>query len=155
MLRLNDEELQKIYAQAVAEYPAECCGILTVGKEGGHSQVHPCRNIQDRLHRENPGEYPRTSRTAYYIDPGEFYRILSAAQRAGGEISGFYHSHIDCDAYFSAEDQERAMAWGEPAYPQAVYLVVSVSDRQVKGYKCFAWDAAQRDFAEVELETRG
>lgn len=152
MLRLKREDLQKIYAQAGAEYPAECCGVLTAAGEGGCSQVHPCQNIQDRLHQENPREYPRDSRIAYYLDPGELYRILADAQRAGSEISGFYHSHIDCDAYFSAEDRQRAMAWGEPAYPQAVYLVLSVWGRQVKGYRCFAWDAGKRDFAEVELE---
>ena len=64
---------------------------------------------------------------------------------------GFYHSHIDCEAYFSAEDKERAVVWDEPAYADAVYLVLSVYERQVKAYKCFAWDETGRDFAEVDL----
>ena len=152
MVRLAKKDLENICAQATEEYPAECCGVLTVGGEGGESRVHSCENIQERLHAENPGQFPRDARTAYYIDPQELYNIISAAEKAGGQVSGFYHSHIDCEAYFSDEDKERAVVWDEPAYPEAVYLVVSVCDREVKGYKCFAWDEGQRDFVEVTLE---
>jgi hypothetical protein len=44
------------------------------------------------------------------------------------------------------------MVWDEPAYPEAVYLVASVYERRVKGYKCFAWDEEKRDFVEVGLD---
>jgi len=155
MQQIRKQELQRIYAQAVEEYPAECCGVLTTGPHGGPSQVHPCKNIQDRLHAEDPEKYPRDEGIAYYIDPGELYEIISAAEKAGGKVSGFYHSHIDCQAYFSEEDKERAMVWDEPAYPEAMYLVVSVCDREVKGYKCFAWDGEKADFIEAELQEVG
>ena len=151
MLQLGKQELETIYTQAAEEYPAECCGVLTRGGEEGNARVHPCENIQDRLHAEDPDQYPRDARIAYYMDPQELYNTISAAEKAGGGVAGFYHSHIDCEAYFSAEDKERAMVWDEPAYPEAVYLVVSVYDRTVKGYKCFAWDEGRRDFVEVEL----
>ena len=72
-------------------------------------------------------------------------------EKEGGAVSGFYHSHVDCEAYFSAEDKERAMAWDEPAYPEAIYLVVSVYGDDPRGSKAFAWDAAQTDFVEVEI----
>jgi len=151
MLELKKSDLDKVYAQAAAEYPDECCGILTVGADGGAAQVHICENIQDRLHTEDPERYPRQARIAYFIDPQELYNIISAAEKAGGRVVGFYHSHIDCEAYFSAEDKERAVVWDEPAYADAVYLVLSVYERQVKAYKCFAWDETGRDFAEVDL----
>ena len=151
MLQLTKDDLDKIYAQAEAEYPDECCGILTAGPEGGAAQVHVCENIQNRLHAEDPQRYPREARTAYFIDPQELYNIVSAAEKAGGSVAGFYHSHIDCEAYFSDEDKERAVVWDEPAYPDAVYLVLSVYERRVKGYKCFAWDEGARDFVEVDL----
>ena len=152
MVCLSKQDLDKIYTQAAAEYPAECCGVLTAPAGGGRSRSHLCENIQDRLHAEDPQQYPRDARTAYYIEPQELYNIISTAEKSGGSVSGFYHSHIDCEAYFSAEDKERAMVWDELAYPEAVYLVASVYDRQVKGYKCFAWDEEQRDFVEVDLE---
>ena len=157
MLKLKRKALEKLYAQAQAEYPAECCGILTLGAGEDCSQAHPCQNIQDRLHAENAADYPRTARTAYFIDPRELSRLIGAAEKTGGRISGFYHSHIDCPAYFSEEDQRRAMTMmgDEPDFPEAAYLVLSVDQGQVQGYKCFAWDEGQRDFAEVGLDVVG
>ncbi len=144
--------MKSIVQHAEAQHPAECCGILTAGRNSQLSQVHPCENIQDRLHQEDPTRFPRDSRIAYYIDSQEQFRIISAAQCQGGRVSGFYHSHVDCDAYFSDEDKERAMVWGEPAFPDAVYLVVSVFGEGVRDHKAFAWDEDERDFTEVGVE---
>lgn len=155
MLKLRLQELQQIYQQALEEYPAECCGILTADAPGAPSVVHRCRNIQEELHAKDPAQYPRDARIAYFIDPGELFRIVSDAEKSGGLVSGFYHSHIDCDAYFSAEDKERAMAWDEPAYPEAAYLVISVYGDEVRGHKAFAWDASAADFVEVETLVEG
>ncbi|MBM3279523.1 MAG: Mov34/MPN/PAD-1 family protein [Candidatus Handelsmanbacteria bacterium] len=154
MLRLRRKDLNRLEAQALAEYPAECCGILTQGPEEEVAQIHACRNIQDQLHAENPADFARTSRTAYFIDPRELTRIIGAAERAGGRAAGFYHSHIDCPAYFSEEDKRRAMTMmgDEPDYPDAAYLVLSIDQQQVQPHKCFAWDQGGRNFAEVELE---
>ncbi len=116
------------------------------------SRVHSCVNVQNRLHQEDPQRYPRDARIAYFIDSQEQFRIISAAEREGGWISGFYHSHVGCDAYFSDEDKERAMVWDEPGYPHAVYLVVSVFGDGVRGHRAFAWDEGRRDFIEAEVE---
>ena len=153
-LRLSQQEMRQISLHAEADHPAECCGLLTTARGSSLSRVHPCENIQNRMHQEDPTRYPRNSRIAYFIDPQEQYRIISAAEREGGRISGFYHSHIDCDAYFSEEDKERAMVWDEPAYPDAVYLVISVFGDGVRGHKAFAWDGESRDFTEVDVEAR-
>ena len=150
MLTLSEPDLARIWAQAVAEYPAECCGVVTA-RDGAEVQVHPCVNIQDRLHAEDPEAHPRDARTAYYIEPQELYDIITGAERDGRQLWGFYHSHIDCPAYFSEEDTERATVWDEPAYPDAAWLVVSVQDGKASGHRCFAWDEASRDFGEVEL----
>ena len=153
MLKLKRKALDPVSAQALAEYPAECCGILSLGAGAEYSEAHACQNIQDRLHDENPVDYPRTARTAYFIDPSEWTRIITTVERAGGQISGFYHSHIDCPAYFSEEDKKRAMTMmgDEPDFPDAAYLVLSVAQGKVQASKCFAWDEGGRDFAEVEL----
>ena len=140
--------------QAEAEYPAECCGVLVAVPGEAALRVHPCRNVQGMLHAQDPVQYPRDARRAYNIDPGELYRVLSATDAEGSEVAGVYHSHVDVEAYFSAEDRERALALlgEEPAYPDVMHLVVSVRDRRFRNYRCFAWDAARRDFVEVALE---
>ena len=155
MLKIDRDGLEEICAQAVEEYPAECCGILSAAADSALSQPHRCENIQDRLHAEDPEQYPRDARIAYFIDHGEQYRIIAAAERAGGRVTGFYHSHIDCGAYFSDEDCERTMVWDEPAYPEAVYLVVSVHADGVRGHKAFLWHEASRTYREVEVEVVG
>ena len=151
-MRISKQDLQNIFAQAVAEYPGECCGIITKSGKSGELTVHHCENIQNRLHAEDPVKFPRDARIAYYIDPQQLFDIVTGAEKDGGGVFSVFHSHIDCEAYFSDEDKERAMVWDEPIFPDAVYLVVSVVDRQVKSQKCFAWDAEVADFAEVELD---
>ena len=152
MLRVSRGQARRICEQAMKEYPGECCGILTARPGGDGIEVHPCRNVQNDLHERDPAQYPRDSRTAYFIDPGELFRIVNAAERAGGRVAGFYHSHIDCDAYFSEEDKARAMAWDEPAYPDAVYLVISVYGDGVRACRGFAWEPDHSDYDEVEIQ---
>jgi proteasome lid subunit RPN8/RPN11 len=151
MLTIRASDLEAIYHQAKEEYPGECCGILTVGAGGSVSTLHKCQNIQDELHAKDPEQHPRDSRIAYFIDPGQLFKIVRGAEKEGGGVSGFYHSHVDCDAYFSDEDKERAMFFDEPAYPDAVYLVVSVYGDEARGNKAFAWNEEQSDFVEVEI----
>ena len=151
-MQISKADLNTIFDQAVEEYPAECCGIITRVGRGGDLAVHRCDNVQNRLHGEDPVKFPRDARIAYYIDPQQLYDIVSGAEKEGGGVASVYHSHIDCEAYFSDEDKERAMVWDEPIFPDAVYLVVSVVDGKVKSQKCFAWDAGDGDFAEVELD---
>ncbi len=151
-MKIRRADLEKIYTQAREEYPDECCGILTAVDVDSPSQVHRCRNIQNELHAKDPEQYPREARIAYFIDPQELFQVVSGAQKAGGVVTGFYHSHIDCDAYFSDEDKERAMAWDEPAYPDAVYVVVAVYGDGVRVTRAFGWDEERREFIGVELD---
>ena len=154
MLTIPEKQWRRICRQAVDEYPGECCGILT-SRAGSALVVHPCRNIQDEMHERDPTRYPRDSRIAYFMDPGELLRVVNGAEKEGGQVAGFYHSHIDCDAYFSEEDKAQAMAWDEPAYPEAVYLVVSVYREGVRGHRAFSWNPRRSDFGEVAVQIRG
>jgi len=148
MLRLTGDNWARICDHARRDYPAECCGIITRSKDGG-CDVRPCANIQDRLHEREPDRHPRDSRTAYRMDDLEVFRALDEAERSGRALVGFYHSHIDCDAYFSEEDRTAALFGEGPAYPGAVYLVLSVYGREVKGQRAFAWDEGSKGFQEV------
>ena len=159
MLRIRQADLITIHRQACAEYPHECCGVLTTAATASAAVAHPCTNIQQQRHEACPGDYPRNARKAYLIDPQESFNIVSAADRGDCQVVGFYHSHIDCEAYFSAEDRRRAMTFGdEPDYPGAVYVVLSVRgpetghpQARVVDQKAFAWETDTRDFAAVEL----
>jgi proteasome lid subunit RPN8/RPN11 len=145
---LTPDEVERIHAQAVAEYPAESCGVLLT--RGAERRLLPCRNVQNELHARDPERYPRDARTAYYIDPVDLLRI-GRLEGEGFAVSVIYHSHIDAGAYFSETDRRNAMLGGEPSYPQAIYVVTSVVGGKVDAMAGFRWEPARRDFASVDL----
>jgi proteasome lid subunit RPN8/RPN11 len=151
-MRFTAQTVEKIYQQAAAEYPSECCGIVT-GREGVQrvQRVHLLVNIQERLHAEDPETHPRDSRNAYAVDRTEVERIISASSRAGESVLAFYHSHIDCDAYFSQMDKEVQTVFGEPEFPDAVHVVVAVYSGKVSEVKGYLWDGAKQDFVTVDV----
>ncbi|MEK7370585.1 MAG: Mov34/MPN/PAD-1 family protein [candidate division NC10 bacterium] len=151
---LTPEELSQVQAQALAEYPAECCGVLLIRpSRPGDRLLLPCRNIQDELHTKDPARHPRDARTAYYIDPRD---LLSIGRREaeGYRVATIYHSHIDTGAYFSDTDKRNALINGEPAYPDAVYVVLSVVEGKAAGAGAFAWEPTRRDFVPAEFSAQ-
>jgi proteasome lid subunit RPN8/RPN11 len=149
MTPVAKKHLEQIHDHAVEEYPYECCGII-IGKPGSGKDtvLYRCTNIQNKLHEQDPVMFVRDARTAFYIDPGELMRIIKEAENRGMNITTFYHSHPDHDAYFSEEDKRMALFDNEPVYPDASYLVVSVRDGQINSQALFAWDPDQQDFAQ-------
>jgi proteasome lid subunit RPN8/RPN11 len=91
--------------------------------------------------------HPRDARTAYFIDPKDLLTI-GRREEQGYAVAVIYHSHIDAGAYFSATDKQNALMNGEPAYPDATYVVVSVMGGKVADARAFAWNPASRDFVE-------
>ena len=146
---LTPEEYAQIQAQAVAEYPAECCGVVMT-RSGAEPErlLLACRNIQNELHTKDPTRHPRDARTAYYIDPRDLI-AMGRREAQGFKVLTIYHSHIDAGAYFSPTDKHNALINGEPAYPEAAYVVVSVMERRVAEAAVFRWDAGLRDFVQV------
>jgi proteasome lid subunit RPN8/RPN11 len=106
---LPESLLEEIYAHCRGTYPEEGCGVLTgpVGR-AAVTGVHPCANIQNRLHAEDPDSHPRDARTAYRIDPRDLFDLTRAVRDRGEELKGIFHSHADVGAYFSDEDQRQA-----------------------------------------------
>jgi len=65
----------------------------------------------------------------------------------------FFHSHLDCGAYFSAEDAASMTLGGSsgPTYELA-YLVTAVDQGKVTAHRLFVWDAGARAFVEAPFE---
>ena len=151
-LRLTRLALDEIFAHARADYPNECCGAVI--HLGGRDHVHRFTNIQDRLHAENPTEAPRTAATAYTPEPKDLFAALRAGDAPGACLTAFYHSHPPHavgGAYFSSEDQARAMFGDEPAYPEVTYVVVSDA-RVPDEARAFRWHDTAQAFTEVPIE---
>lgn len=141
---LSPETLSALQKHAKDEYPSECCGIVT-GSDT-FQRVHRCRNRQDELHAVDPETHPRTSREAYDIDRNEMERIFADAASREERVLAFYHSHIDCGAYFSQMDKEVLTVFGEPEFPDAAHVVVSVYAGEVREVTGYRWETAAKDF---------
>jgi proteasome lid subunit RPN8/RPN11 len=148
---LTDEEWRRVREQAEAEYPSECCGVLLTRDEAPPLRVLlPCKNVQDELHAKDPERHPRNARTAYFIDPKDLLAI-GRREGQGYGVAVIYHSHIDAGAYFSATDKQNALMNGEPAYPDATYVVMSVMEGKIADARAFAWQPSLQEFVECPL----
>lgn len=141
--------IDQLTAHAVATYPEECCGFVV--ERDGRLAVVRVTNIQNQQHAANPEHFPRTAAIAYTMGP-EAAPVLVDHDRGRLVIRAIYHSHPKHAAYFSAEDKKQATVWDEPSYPDAVQIVMSVIDGEVRDLKAFRWTDSARDFAEVELQ---
>ena len=148
---LTTAELEAIQRHARADYPAECCGVLLVRPGAAEERrLIACRNIQDELHARDPGRFPRTARTAYYIAHADLLEI-GRREGEGFEVRVIYHSHVDAGAYFSETDRRNAMIDGSPAYPQATYVVVAVAEGRVAETRAHRFRPEGQEFVEVPL----
>jgi proteasome lid subunit RPN8/RPN11 len=107
-MRIARSMLDRIVAQARAEAPNECCGMIAA-IDGAAVAVHPARNAA-------------ASPLRYEIDGMEQYRIQAAIDDAGQELGAIYHSHTRSDPEPSQTDINLAF------YPDAIYLIVGVKD---------------------------
>jgi len=142
-MSLTEDAIRQIFEHAVRTYPDECFGVVT-GK-GPEQTVHKCENIQNKIREKDPGRYT-DSRTGYFVDRKKFDTIISAAERRGEKVVALYHSHPDIEAYFSSTDIEAQTVFGEPEFPEALQIVVSVMNGKIHDMKRFKWDRDKRCF---------
>ena len=140
-----------VIARSESDYPEETCGLIF--DTGTTLDVLPMRNMQNEMHARDPEKFPRNARTAYFFDPVEFRRVLKEREGADEPLRAIYHSHPDHEAYFSDKDRKDAVPpdWGEPLFPDAVYVVVSVKEGRAGDVKGYQWCEVDRDFEEIEI----
>jgi proteasome lid subunit RPN8/RPN11 len=114
-LKIPNALYSQLRLHGEASYPHECCGVL-MGEfdEAGEKVVRAevqCGNT-------------RTDSLAnrYRISPAELVRVQREALLAGHDIVGFYHSHPDHPARWSATDLAEAHWTG------CSYVITSVEN---------------------------
>jgi len=90
-------------AHAEATYPNECCGAMLGLIDGSLKTVR----VALRLDNAAAG-----SQQAYYeLRPEDLLRADRKARELKMDLIGIYHSHPDCDAYFSQTDLKNSCPW--------------------------------------------
>ena len=146
-LSLSAKTLEDISQHAQESYPDECCGVIF--SDGIVDYAQRLSNIQNKLHALDPVTYPRTAVIAYAMDPRELEQTIGVAENAGAKLKSFYHSHPNHDAYFSDEDKAFASPFGEPSFPGAQQIVVSIYDGAIRRICAYEWSDRAGDFVEI------
>lgn len=107
-------------------------------------------NLANKYHRADPEGHPRTGREYFKINALKFERALREGDTRERPLKVFFHSHLDCGAYFSAEDAASMTlgGTGAPSYDLA-YLVTAVDSGKVTAHRLFVWDGGTRAFVEA------
>ena len=104
MLTIEQAPWDVMVAHAEATYPNECCGVMlgSKAKDGG-------KTIVEAFAVENV--YVGKQEDRYEIRPEDLLAAERTARAKKLDIIGIFHSHPDCDAYFSKTDLENSCPW--------------------------------------------
>lgn len=146
-------EIERAGREAYAR-DEEACGFLD-GPDSDPLLVDRAtelENLANKYHRVDPAGHPRTGREYFKINALKFERAIEAGRSAGRPVKVFFHSHLDCGAYFSAEDAASMTlgGTGDPGYDLA-YLVTAVDKGEIGAHKLFVWDGPSKSFVEAPL----
>jgi proteasome lid subunit RPN8/RPN11 len=136
MIRIEDDAWREMVAHAQAQYPNECCGAMLGSIEDGRKTVRAALRLENA--------YEGAQRARYELRPADLLHADKEARRLGLDLVGIYHSHPDCDAYFSETDLKNSCPW---------YSFVVLSIRQGAFDHANSWlpDAEQSKAEREEL----
>lgn len=123
--------VEEMIAHAREEAPNECCGMIG-GADGSATTVYRSINAE-------------ASPLRYSLDASDQFRIMQEMEKCGERLVGIYHSHTGSAAYPSQTDVNLA------AYPDAVYVIVSLEDPQDPDVRGFWIRDGQIDEAELDV----
>ncbi|HUI81331.1 MAG TPA: M67 family metallopeptidase [Bryobacteraceae bacterium] len=104
MIRIETEPWQVMVSHARKTYPNECCGaMLGSSNEDGQKLV--------RLAIPLENAFPGAQAQRYELRPEDLLAADKAARERSMDLIGIYHSHPDCDAYFSKTDLQNSCPW--------------------------------------------
>jgi proteasome lid subunit RPN8/RPN11 len=88
---------------AESTYPNECCGAM-LGRNGDSGKL-----VTEAVPLENSFSGEQGER--YELRPEDLLAADKAARDRGLDVVGIFHSHPDCDAYFSETDLKNSCPW--------------------------------------------
>ncbi len=132
MVELDTLFAKEIVEHGLREFPNEACGLIA-GADGSAVRVFAMRNMD-------------ASAMSYRLDPMEQLEVFDRMDAEGLELFGIYHTHTHTEAYPSETDRRLAF------YPEARYVIVSLSDRDNPVVRAFR--ITEGEVTEEELTIR-
>jgi proteasome lid subunit RPN8/RPN11 len=103
MIHIEGAPWAAMVAHARETYPNECCGAMLGSTDGDR------KTVTESMRLENAFEGAQAAR--YELRPQDLLAADQAARSRNMDLIGIYHSHPDCDAYFSATDLRNSCPW--------------------------------------------
>jgi proteasome lid subunit RPN8/RPN11 len=144
-LQVPENVLAAMVAQAVAEQPNECCGLLAGVRETAKDTTVPIGRVVTRLPLVNA----LASRTRYGSEARSLLDAHKAMHREGLELLAIYHSHPT-----TAPIPSRTDLADNPYEDAVVHLIISLttSPPSVRGWRLGAdhyreeeWDVIEQN----------
>jgi proteasome lid subunit RPN8/RPN11 len=110
----------------------EVCGLVG-GRAGVPLRCYPVANVSEDAERR------------FDMDPAEQIRAMRKMRERGEDLVAIYHSHP------SGSCQPSPIDIAQAAYPEALYLIISLGTRGVLEMRGFRMDGS--GMREIELET--
>jgi len=102
MIRIEPDAWAAMVAHARDTYPDECCGAMLGAVDGD-------KTVREAMRLENA--HVGAQRERYELRPQDLLAADREARGRGMDLVGIYHSHPDCDAYFSDTDLKNSCPW--------------------------------------------
>jgi proteasome lid subunit RPN8/RPN11 len=137
VIEIEEKPWQTMVLHAERTYPNECCGVMLGRIEGDNKYVTEALALENAFHGEQ-GE-------RYEVRPEDLLKAESAAREHGLDLVGIFHSHPDCDAYFSDTDLKNSCPWYS-------FVVLSVTNGKFNHANSFIPDVDQTLAEKEELK---
>ncbi|MBV8551819.1 MAG: M67 family metallopeptidase [Acidobacteriaceae bacterium] len=136
MIQIEPNPWQTMVLHAERTYPNECCGAM-LGRVSGDQKV-----VTDAVPLANA--YLGEQGERYELRPEDLLEADKAARSRGLDLIGIFHSHPDCDAYFSQTDLQNSCPWYS-------FVVLSIQRGKFDHANSFLPDLEQTRADEEEL----
>ena len=139
VLNISKSVYDQLRAHGEETYPHECCGVLLGQFAEGNWQVTAAVRAGNTR--------TDSAHNRYNIDPAELVRTQREAMRQGLDIAGFYHSHPDHPARWSATD------FAEAHWIGCSYVITEVAKGQAAVTNAFLLAGTSEENKLFELQT--
>ena len=137
MIRIEPEAWTVMVSHARSSYPNECCGAMLGSINGSEKQVRVAVALENA--------FEGTQAARYELRPQDLLAADREARRQGMDLIGIFHSHPDCDAYFSKTDLENSCPWYS-------FVVLSIKSGEFDHANSFLPDPDQTSAEKEEME---
>src|SRR5579864_9363760 len=136
MIRIEREPWAKMVTHARQIYPNECCGAMLGTIQDGEKLVRMALPLENA--------FAGAQAARYELRPEDLLAADKAARARKMDLIGIYHSHPDCDAYFSETDLKNSCPWYS-------FVVLSIRKGEFHHANSFLPNFEQPEAAKEEL----